>query len=50
MKGFLGETKEERIKVINFGGNQTVNQNACRMRSEGGTKAICFVHGNMRIV
>ena len=40
MEGFLRETKEERITVVNAGGNKTVYKDGGRVGGEGGKKTI----------
>lgn len=40
MEGFLGETKEERIAIINTGGDKAVHKNRGGVGGEGGAEAI----------
>jgi hypothetical protein len=40
MEGFLGETKEERVTVINTGGDKAMYKNRGGVGGEGGTEAI----------
>lgn len=40
MEGFLGETKEERITVVDTGGDKAMYKNRGGVGGEGGTEAI----------
>ena len=40
MEGFLGETKEERITIVDTGGDKAMNKNRGGVGGEGGTEAI----------
>ena len=40
MEGFLGETKEDRVTVINTGGDKAMYKSRGGVGGEGGTEAI----------